>query len=125
MKKLPLLGCALLCILFSACLGGDNDIRIAYTNNDDYYVMNAKFQESKTRNVENYLDRKLGRGSNLSFTNTQLSGTIALDDGTIFYIKKSPGFLRIKLDKTKNSEEAYERMRMVCEGVKKVVVGHS
>lgn len=57
----------------------------------------------------------------MSFVNTRIDGTIALDDQSLFYIKKSPGFLTIKLDKDANSEEAYERIKAFCEGIKPIV----
>jgi hypothetical protein len=40
----------------------------------------------------------------------------------MFYIKKSPGVLKIKLDRNANSEEAYHRIKSMCEGIKTVVV---
>ena len=44
-----------------------------------------------------------------------------LDDKTTFYVKKSPGFLNIKLDKEKNSEEAFTKLKGVLEGIGEVV----
>ena len=83
--------------------------------------MKAKFNESKTRNVEEYLDRRIGNKTNMSFVNTRIDGTIALNDESSFYIRKSPGQLTIKLDKDANSEEAYERIKAMCEGIKSVI----
>ena len=57
----------------------------------------------------------------MSFANTQIDGNITLDDKVTFYIKKSPGFLHIKLDKDINSDEIYYRIKSVCEEIKDVV----
>jgi hypothetical protein len=83
--------------------------------------MDAHFSKSKTREVEEYMDRRIGKKSNMSFINSRMDGTIALDDHTTFYIKKSLGMLKIKLDKQENSEEAFHRVKYMCEGIKSVV----
>ena len=57
----------------------------------------------------------------MSFANTEIDGDITLDDQATFYVKKSPGFLNIKLDKEKNSDAVYRKIRSVCEGIKDVV----
>ena len=58
----------------------------------------------------------------MSFVNSRIDGTIALDDHTTFYIKKYPGKLEIKLNKDENSDEAYERVKSMCNGIKKLLV---
>ena len=47
-----------------------------------------------------------------------MDGVLTLDDNTTFYVKKSPGYLKIKFDKEKNSEEAFRKIRSVLEKVK-------
>ena len=82
--------------------------------------MTAKFNPDRTAAVERWLDKELSTGD-VSFTNTEINGDITLDDKSVFYIKKSPGFLNIKLDKEKNSDVAYQKIRSVCEGINDVV----
>jgi len=82
--------------------------------------MKARFSKSKTKAIESYLDDKLSRG-NISFHNTRIDGHLTLDDHSTFYIKKSPGYLYIKLDKDENSDEAYYKIKSMCEGVKQVL----
>ncbi len=84
--------------------------------------MKAYFNLHRTRDVEEYMDNRLGEVSSMSFVNTKIDGQIALDDHTTFYIKKYPGFVQIKLDKEKNSNQSYERVRSMCEGIKKILV---
>jgi hypothetical protein len=86
--------------------------------------MKAKFSKSKTRDVEAYIDKKIGSKSNMSFANSRIDGTVSLDDQTKFYMEKSPGILKIKLDKDQNSEEAYYMIKSMCEGIKSVVTHH-
>jgi hypothetical protein len=83
--------------------------------------MKAHFDVNKTRVVEAYMDRKIGRRSNRSFVNADIDGTIALKDHSEFQMEKSPGVLEIQLDKAKNSEDAYLTVKSMCEGIKSVV----
>jgi hypothetical protein len=83
--------------------------------------MKAYFDRRKTIEVENYMNEKIGDRSHMSFTNTRIDGQISLDDHTIFYIKKYPGFLEIKLDKDQNNFDSYQRVKAMCEGIKEVV----
>ena len=84
--------------------------------------MKADFPENRMREVDDYMDNKIGNASNMSFTNTRIDGTLALDNHTTFYIKKSDGFLNITLDKDKNSEDSYRQIKSMCEGIKKLLV---
>ncbi len=74
-----------------------------------------------TRDVDEFMDDRIGRGSKMSFVNSRIDGVITLDDHTKFYIKKSPGVLEIKFDKDENTEEAYHTIKSMCQGIKKVL----
>ena len=83
--------------------------------------MKAYFSKSKTRDVEEYMNKRIGEKSNISFINMGSDATFTLDDHTTFYMKKAPGRIEIKLDKNENSDEAYHRIKSMCEGIKKVL----
>ena len=125
MKKNSL---ALACNLFVLCFSlscsqlNDHDIHIQVNDSDHSYKIVAHFSKNKTRNVERYMDDKIGKASNMSFVNTSIDGELTLDDHTMFYLKKYPGFVEIKLDKDKNSDEAYYTMKSMGEGIKKVLM---
>ncbi len=121
MKKLPALFYALACITITSCMHKDDDISITYKDADDYYTMNADFNKSETRNLEEYMDKKIGNRSNISFANTESDATLTLDDQTKFYIKKVPGHIEIKLDKDENSSASYRRIKSMCEGMKRIL----
>ena len=55
------------------------------------------------------------------FVNTRMNGEITLDNKTTFYIKKSPGYLNIKFDKVKNSDEAYVKVKAILDRIGEVV----
>lgn len=82
--------------------------------------MTAQFKPDKTDKVDRYLDKELATG-NITFVNSEMDADITLDDKTTFYIKKTPGYLNIKLDKEKNSEEALAKLKGVLEGIGEVV----
>jgi len=120
MKKLPVLFCALIiCTSIISCRF-HNNVSITYNENGHYYRMKASFSRSKTAAVERYMDDMLASGS-MSFRHTRIDGEIALDDHSTFYIKKRAGYLYIKLDKNKNSDEAYYKVKSMCEGIKRVL----
>ena len=121
MKKLQALFYALVCITAVSCMHHGN-IDITYSESDKYYSMDAYFNKNQTREVDEYLDRRIGRKSNMSFDNSRIDATITLDDHTSFYLKKFPGVLKIKLDKDRNSNESYHEIKSMCIGIKKVLV---
>ena len=118
MKKLAILFCVLIIVISCGFPGGS--ISIKHSQYDHYYEMTAKFNPDKTDEVDRYLDKELP-GGNMSFVNTEMDGDITLDNKTTFYIKKSPGYLNIKFDKKKNSEEAFTKVKSVLEGINEVV----
>lgn len=110
----------LLCITISSCGFPDGSISIKHSEYSHYYEMTAEFNRDRTEAVERWLDKELPAGD-VSFTNTEIDGNITLDNQTTFYMKKSPGFLNIKLDKEKNSDAIYRKIRTACEGINDVV----
>jgi hypothetical protein len=109
-----------LCLTVISCGFPDGSISIKHSQYSHYYEMTAKFNPDRTAAVERWLDKELPTGD-VSFTNTEIDGNITLDNQATFYMKKSPGFLNIKLDKEKNSDEIYRKIRSVCEGINDVV----
>jgi hypothetical protein len=107
-------------ITILSCGFPDGSISIKHSQYDHYYEMTAKFNPEKTTKVDKWLDKELAAGD-MSFVNTQMDGDIILDNKTTFYIKKSPGYLHIKFDKDKNSDEAYGKVKSVLEKIGEVV----
>jgi len=115
-----LFGALSLCITVISCGFPDGSISIKHSQYSHYYEMTAKFNPDRTAAVERWLDKELASGD-VSFTSTEIDGDITLDNQATFYMKKSPGFLNIKLDKEKNSAAVYQQVRAVCEGINEVV----
>jgi len=121
MKKFAILLTVLLPVItITSCGFPDGSISIKHSQYDHYYEMTAKFNPEKTTEVDRYLDKELSAGT-MAFVNTRMDGELTLDDKTTFYVKKSPGYLNIKFDKEKNSDEAFSKVKSVCEGINEVV----
>ncbi len=98
-----------------------HNTRLSFSESDRYFSMSAHFSRDKMHDVERYMDRRLGDRSNMSFIDSRINGIISLEDHTTFYIRKYPGYLKIKFNKDENSYESYDRIRSMCEGIKRVV----
>lgn len=120
MRKLPFFTLIILLVL-NSCYFHDHDISLSYQDETDEYSMDAHFSNGKMDDVDAYLDRTIGRYTKSSFRHSHIDGVIALDDLGVFYIKKYPGHLRIKIDKEENSEAAYRELKSVCQGLKNIL----
>lgn len=121
MKKLPVFVCVLtLVTTIISCGFPGGSIDIKHSQYSHYYEMRAKFNPDKSTKVDRYLDQELSSG-NMVFVNTRMDGEITLENKTTFYIKKSPGYLKIKFDKAKDSDEAYTKVRSVLDRIGEVV----
>jgi len=125
MKKSFLLtgGFMLLIWVSISCSDAHHDTKISISESKDTYQMSAWFNPGKTSEVHKYMDQKLGKHNEMSFVNAEIDGTITLDDHTVFYLKSLPGDLEIELDKSENSQESYQQVKEMCEGIKKVIEG--
>ncbi|MEO9070653.1 MAG: hypothetical protein ABI261_06430 [Ginsengibacter sp.] len=104
-----------------SCVHNSGNTNIQYKETEHSYSMKADFPENETKEVEEYMNRTIGTINNMSFINTEIDGSLSLDDHTIVYIKKSPGILYITLDKDRNSDESYQEIKSMCQGIKKVL----
>ena len=122
MKKFLILVAAgvFLANTFSSCFNyHDNDVSISIQEDEDEYKLSAHFEDRKTRAVQNFIKEYTASTVNFkSKGNNYVDATVTLDDNTKFYIKSKEGLLKIKFDKEQNSEESYEKIKEMCEGVK-------
>lgn len=115
-------------VIVMACLpyltkkinGNGDNLKFTVSESDDWYRISADYPEKKTRKVQRCLDEYL-EPSGMSFVNARIDGDIALDNKANFYINTSPGTLKIKLDKHKNSTASYRRMKKLSEELKDVL----
>ncbi|WP_462254911.1 hypothetical protein [Ferruginibacter sp.] len=122
MKKFLILVAAgvFLANIFSSCFNyHDNDVSISIQEDEEEYKLSAHFEDRKTKAVQNFIKEYTASTVNFkSKGNNYVDATVTLDDNTKFYIKSYEGRLKIKFDKEQNSEESYEKIKEMCEGVK-------
>lgn len=113
--------CGLSCYNDSYFSNSD-DVSISIQESDDVYKMSASFDERKTRKVKNYISDYTGEsGPFKSGGNIVMDATTTFGNNITVYIKFRPGRLKIKLDKDENSEEAYNEVKDMCEGIKELL----
>ncbi len=99
----------------------NHDISISISDDDDEYEMDAAYQRSQAHKVEVYLNEHLLNNGTKFRHNNFVDKEITLEDKTTFYINSNPGSLHIKIDKTENTEESCERIRVACEDLKEIL----
>jgi hypothetical protein len=113
MRRISKAAILLVSCFFLSCSGKrhNGNISITLSESHNTYKVIAEFDERKNRSLERCMNKYLGNNSNMSFTNARIDGNITLDDKTNFYIKKESGFLKIILDKDKNSRASYSEIK--------------
>ncbi len=121
MKKTFILiavGVVLLSVFSSCYYYSDDDVAISIKDSDDEYKLSARFDKNKTRAVQNFIEDYTDNNGLFKSANSEVDGKITLGDNTMVYIKSKRGKLKIQFDKDENSEESYERIKNMCEGIK-------
>jgi len=110
----------ILLLVLSSCFHNHN-VSIAISEDEDEYEMDASYRKNQTHKVRVYLNEHLLTNGSSMVRNRPMDQEITLDDNTRFYINAHPGELRIKIDKSDNSEESCEKVRQVCEELKEIL----
>ena len=101
----------------------NGDLSIAVVDTDDTYTYTASFDENYTGRVQGYINHSIKPNSLFRSTHDYFNVTTTLADGTDFYVKESPGNLKIEISKLKNSTASYLRIKKMCDGVSNVLKG--
>jgi len=101
----------------------NGDISISVKNTDDYYTYTASFAEDVTGRVQDYINYSIAPNGLFKSTHDYFNVTTTLADKTNFYVKESPGELKIEIDKRKNSTASYLRIKKMCDGISNVLKG--
>lgn len=118
----------ILCLLsFAFCfpylkkeLNGDN-IKISRTETQEGFTFTASFNKVKSPKVQAYIDEYLKPMGNFSMKNVEIDATITLDDKSNFYLKTTPGELKIKVEKEETSASNYFKLKRMCESLSDVI----
>ena len=101
----------------------NHNISISVREDDDNYQFTANYEAANTRRVQQYINKSIEPNGLFRSENDYFDVTTSLADNTKFYIKESPGKLKITLDKKRNSTASYLRIKKMCEGIKQLVAG--
>ena len=108
--------------VFSSCYHHHHhDVSISIRESEREYQLSASFDESRTRQVQNYIDEYTGSNGIFRSGNVEIDATTTLEDNIRVYIKSHPGHLKIKFDKADNDEASYEKVKDMCEGIKELL----
>ena len=99
-----------------------DNVSVSVQEDDEEYRLNAKYDEDKTMAVDNYIKSCTGSDGHYRYGgHGNFDATLTLDDNSRVYIKSREGRLKIKFNKEENSEEAYEKIKDMCEGIKEIL----
>jgi hypothetical protein len=102
-------------------LYGGNNISISISEDDDTYQLKASYNRHSTGRVQQYINHCIEPNSLFKSENDYFDVTTTLTDKTEFYIKESPGKLKIVFDKRKNTSASLARMKNMYTGIKNVL----
>jgi hypothetical protein len=101
-----------------------NDINLEVSENESELNISAEFPDEKTPVVKNYLKKELKLSKNISTKNNKIEENISLEDGTFFYMKLAEGRLKIEMERKRNSQTAYKRLKKLFIGLKTVLTSN-
>jgi hypothetical protein len=101
-----------------------NDINLEVSENESELNISAEFPDEKTPVVKNYLKKELKLSKNIATKNNKIEENISLQDGTFFYMKLAEGRLKIEMERKRNSQTAYKRLKKMFEGLKTVLTSN-
>jgi hypothetical protein len=101
-----------------------NDINLEVSENESELNISAEFPDEKTPVVKNYLKKELKLSKNISTKNNKIEENISLEDGTFFYMKLAEGRLKIEMERKRNSQTAYKRLKKLFTGLKTVLTSN-
>lgn len=113
-------------LLYAKMENNTGSIAITMSDTDDTYKFTASFDPNATPRVLYYINKSIeptGNGDYFDVTTKRIDITTRLNDNTEFYIKESPGELKVVFDKRKNSHTAALRIKRMCGGIKNLLAG--
>jgi len=104
-----------------SCHRPDAGTSIVINDDGSHFNLKARYPGDKTGRVGRYLNRSIGPNREFIFKDGRIDATTTLNDDTKFRVRLRPGRLDIRFNKAENSEESYERMVKIYEGVKNIL----
>ena len=110
-----------ICLLTLHLVTGKSfDKTSVYINEDGKtYEFVAVYPARDQNALVSYMDKSLDVSTSLK--NTVTDAELTLDNKYTFYMKQRPGELKLKFDKRKNTPQAYQKLKQMCEGLKDLI----
>lgn len=98
----------------------DHNINITVAEDEDELCIIAQFPEAKSKALHDYLRTQIDLSDLSDLNNVVIKKYHTPDDKMTVFLKSKPGYIKIILDKERNSREAYLRLKKASEGIKHV-----
>jgi hypothetical protein len=92
------------------------NISVEITETKATYKLLAEYNKSQTDKVQRSIDRRL--------VNTTIDATLKLSGKPSFYIKASPGRLKIVFNKNQHDEESCNQMKKIYARIEDIIEGN-
>ncbi len=108
---------------WAALTACSKETKISVTDNTDVYKLDAKFDDSRTAGVREYINDFYKPTQVIPLASGEVNHEVTLPDQTKFWVESSEGELHLKFDKKANSAEAYTRIQAFSKGLGSVATG--
>jgi len=121
--------CACLILLLGAIIPGgcqlkfkdNNSVSLQTEDRPGRLHFTADYPEKNTMRVQNYVKKYLKEARIFSSADDGQRVEVRLTDGMQFYVKYRPGYLRMDMERNKNSESSYQRMKNMIKGIEDIL----
>lgn len=110
--------------LFWARFNINDGFSTTVNDDPDTYTFTAQYDRRQTGKIESFINKSISPDQMGSSENDYVDANTSLNDNTRFYIKESPGRLKIRIDKRANTTASVYRIKKMCQGVGKLLSGN-
>lgn len=118
---LPLVLASLIAFILCGCNNNRNSISITTKDNNKYYQFKARFNQRKSEQIKQCLNKNLMQYSDISLDKNYINETIVLNNDTKFYLQTAPGKIKVEFNKYENSEASYNQIKKLCDDIKQQI----
>lgn len=101
---------------------GDN-IKITVSEDEDEFSLMAYYPKDKSKEVQAAIENELHLQGDISLENVEVKNYETRDKQMKFYIKSEAGYFKIVLDKSENSRDSREKLKVLNETIKGILAG--
>jgi hypothetical protein len=105
-------------------VGPNNSTDISFSENKETASLTASYPKNRSKGVHEYIRNYFGLGDQVEMSALHVKRYQTPDGSMQFGIKSKDGYLKITLNKTENSREAYVKLRGAVVGLKSALVGN-